>query len=705
MPAPTPEQQERTIDTDGGAYVEGPVDTGGGDFVGRDVHIHSDEIHIHPTQVFRCSKGRAIDGSPGLGFWAAYLAAVGDDFESWHIPTEIQRLINWQVEPVPLDDYIALRPVEEPLPLFDAGSDRPVSDERRLKLSEVVSSREVTSVLIIGSSGAGKSTCLKYLCYHSARDLLLTLEQPGSPSTPAVHTIPVYVALRSYGPDRLSELIAAQFHRYGLPLTGSQLGDTLENTTFQFLFDGLDEVSAQWRQEATKELEVFHQKHPQHHIVVTARTHPQPPHLEGFLTYEIEPLDDRAVNAFVQHYLGEGEQFDRQIRQRALENVVRIPLLLTMALIVFRLKAPAFDSLAGIYQEIVRLYEGTWEERKRTYRLTHPLPWDILEEALSDLAYQMVSDENRYTISHQEALQVLQISAQQFSVALRWPGGCTVDELLDQLLIHNFLELQGDDVSFWHASFRDYFAALAVLRLLEEQIVEHAKSQEWLLVFSFVGGLLEDPTPVRDALVQRAQEDLDDAYGPVYALGLMGQDTTSDIIRACSRPVDVHTQQLAETLLASRGFAGTEIFAGTWMMLQYLPIEEPDWDEIGINRVLQMYESVMLALSLEDLDEAHRSQQRLYRYLDSFNPKPDDIVDPWLSCYDIDDLDDFCQKLRAGRLAQAALLDFCRNTVSAFSLPYLESVFLTTEDYELRQEAHQAIQSVLRHDIISVPKP
>ena len=37
-------QQPRTINTEGGAYVEGTVGTGGGEFIGRDQHIHGDKV-------------------------------------------------------------------------------------------------------------------------------------------------------------------------------------------------------------------------------------------------------------------------------------------------------------------------------------------------------------------------------------------------------------------------------------------------------------------------------------------------------------------------------------------------------------------------------------------------------------------------------------------------------------------------------------
>jgi len=269
--------------------------------------------------------------------------------------------------------------------------------------------------------------------------------------------------------------------------------------------------------------------------------------------------------------------------------------------------------------------------------------------------------------------------------------------LLSQLLTHNFLGSLDDEVSFWHASFRDYFAALAVLRLPEEQIVKHAEDREWASITAFVGGLLDKPDPVSDALVCQALDDIDDSGWPVHTLGLMGSDTTSDIILACSRPTDIRTLQLAEGVLADRGFKGVDIFHDTWEMLECPPVEEPDWDLIGIERVSEMYESVMLALSAGNLAQALQWHNELYRYLDSFNPQPQDIIEPWLSPDGIGNLDDFRHKLRAGHLSRTALLAFCRNTTSRASLPYLEEITLTTEDPELRREAQLAVQCIKRN--------
>ncbi len=539
-----------------------------------------------------------------------------------------------------------------------------------------------TAAFIMGNSGAGKSTILKYLCSHYATNALTVLEQKDMNGSD-LSEIPVYVPFRQYGPARLIEIICAQFRQYGLPITSSLFDDALRNASFVFLFDGLDEVSLNWRDDAIKELEVFRQQHPRHHVLVTTRLQPQPIDIGAFETYAIEPLTDVAIQTFARRYLGSDEKFARLISQRGLTDLIRVPLLLTLALIVFKHKTVAFDNLAGVYQEIVLLYRTAWEERKKIQRLKYPLPWDILEETLSDLAYHMVSNGGRYTATVNETLEIFKESAERFSVKFRWPGGCT-------------LVLLSGEVSFWHASFRDYFAALAVVDLSEKEIVHYAQSREWAGVTSFVGGFLPNPRPVRDALVDHTLDSVDDSTWPVYTLSLMGNDTTGDIIRACSVPMSVNVLHLAERVLADRGFEGLDTLHSTWELLEYPVLEEPDWDLIGIEEIQEMYKNVMLALSTGNLAQAKKRRDGLYHFIESLSSRPEEAVKPWLSAEGITNLRDFRKKLEAGQVNRVALLAFCRNTTSRASFPYLEEIFLTTEDAELRQEAHRAIQCVIR---------
>jgi hypothetical protein len=182
----------------------------------------------------------------------------------------------------------------------------------------------------------------------------------------------------------------------------------------------------------------------------------------------------------------------------------------------------------------------------------------------------------------------------------------------------------------------------------------------------------------------------------VYTLSLMGSNTTGDIIRACSVPLNVETLQLAERLLKDRGFEGVNVFHNVWELLEYPPIEEKDWALVGIEEVSDMYENIMLALSAGNIAQAKKRSNKLYRYFESLRRSSEELVEPLLSAEGITNLGDFRRKFKAGQVSRVALLAFCRNTISRAGFPYLQEIFLLTEDAELRREAQLAIQCLIR---------
>ena len=140
-----------------------------------------------------------------------------------------------------------------------------------------------------------------------------------------------------------------------------------------------------------------------------------------------------------------------------------------------------------------------------------------MEESLSTLAYRMVVDGKGYSISGKETRNILQGAIQGFKDNHRWSNDHNVYDLMKQLLFHNFLEAFGDEIYFWHASFRDYFAASFVVdNLPKEKAIEYAVNKDWFLVTAFIGGLLptNEAKEIRLALVDKSlkSKTVDDAY-------------------------------------------------------------------------------------------------------------------------------------------------------------------------------------------------
>jgi hypothetical protein len=102
---------EKRVDTDGGAHAEGDVDTGGGDFTGRNKVVHGDQVHGDKVGGDKITVGD-ITGSTGIaigrGAQATVTQGLGDD--------EIARLfaaIYQQIEARPEDPNVDKKELTE----------------------------------------------------------------------------------------------------------------------------------------------------------------------------------------------------------------------------------------------------------------------------------------------------------------------------------------------------------------------------------------------------------------------------------------------------------------------------------------------------------------------------------------------------------------------------------------------------------------
>lgn len=648
-----------------------------------------------------------------------YLRNLRKYYKEWHIPSELKPLISWTVEPVPIDYYIKLQPPHtlpflpkktqaipdtdllHPLPMTEISSPA----NKKVEILTLAQAKEKGTILIMGSAGAGKSTCLKYLCHKSAKTIQEKLKK--NPETTSLE-IPVLVTLRKFGAVSLEDLILAQIRYHGLTVDKAQFTNFLDKVHFTLFFDGLDEVAIDYRGDLINELGLLHEKYPQHTIIITTRKQPEPPQINDFEVFEIQPLDQTGISAFAKAYLAEEYYgFMAQIEGRKLDDFIQVPLLLTLCLIIFRLATVTFDGLADIYTNIVMLYKNQWEDKRLTRQPHRLIAWDILEESLSTLAYRMVVDGKGYSVSRKETRNILQGAIQGFKDNHRWSNNHNVYDLIKQLLFHNFLEAFGDEINFWHASFRDYFAASFVVdNLPKEQVFEYAINKDWSLVTAFIGGLLptNEAKEIRRTLVSKSlkSKTVDDAYWPVEILGLMGDDTTNEIIEVISRPSVDPVLYLAAGILNDRIFPGKVIFEDALNTI--LTLHDGYYDEIweynnwipNINLVYSYYfystyTNIMLALSVNDVTRAEMYQARI----DDLFGWPEHYIDQWLF-QRVSGFEDFRHKLRNGKFNRKDLREFCRNTIHLSSIPYLEEILWNAQDKKISTEANIAIQCLIR---------
>lgn len=143
----------------------------------------------------------------------------------------------------------------EPLTLFaeTPGSDSPVVPILNLIMAS-------PRLAVLGVAGAGKTTTLRRATLEIARKAL-----DGQVDA----QIPVLVALRDYGPSNIRELVEARFRSYGLNFADIQ--KDLDAGRFVLIFDGINEVADDQRENCCKELRHFMRLFPANRYLYTAR--------------------------------------------------------------------------------------------------------------------------------------------------------------------------------------------------------------------------------------------------------------------------------------------------------------------------------------------------------------------------------------------------------------------------------------------------
>lgn len=181
-----------------------------------------------------------------------------------------------------------------------------VAGERRNLLDLLTSSifdkkKHAARILVLGEPGSGKTTALERL--------LLRIAERGVKHFGIGHRIPILARLGDFQNPELLHFIEQSLEREvrgrSSRFFAKYIDRLLEKERVILLLDALDEALGETRQEIIKGLRAFASSDVFSHIpmIITARTHQDPrAGLPGFEVYEIQDLDDDAVNTFIDVY-------------------------------------------------------------------------------------------------------------------------------------------------------------------------------------------------------------------------------------------------------------------------------------------------------------------------------------------------------------------------------------------------------------------
>lgn len=346
--------------------------------------------------------------------------------------------------------------------------------------------KKIDGCLILGPSGAGKTTAMRQLTYDLAIQAL-SVEKTGSDSAgPSAQKrfLPVHVKLKSFG-GSLRTHVRNIVSDLGFP-SSRDVFDPKDDLVTLLLLDGFDEIDedrdkANCLQDLT-ELMLNRQVK----CVMTSR--PLELLSDRFETvFDIEALTNREVGLVFRLCLGQ-ERADKlllKLEDKGILDSFRRPLLAHFAAVSQKDPDQSSGNLTrgGIYRKVFEYSLLRKWEAKDQFKPDGRWIRSLLD-FLGWVGFTMVSRKVNYIDLNEVPIPELRNSTD-------WEKEAFKDKLVETLKGHYLLDWVNGKIEFTHFSFRDFFAATYLAK--EKNIREWKKlspSRSWQEAIVFLVGIL-----------------------------------------------------------------------------------------------------------------------------------------------------------------------------------------------------------------------
>lgn len=325
-------------------------------------------------------------------------------------------------------------------------------------------------LVVTGGPGQGKSTLSLRLAADIADRWMAATGTDDAPLAEPV--VPLRLTARELAthldlpfPEAVAASARAEYGALlGAPLDARVFGAPAAGCRWLLLVDGLDEVADHAQRDRLVTILAAWASNGQSPYRVVLTTRPidgvtlAPFQRIGAARYELQPFDDEALRHFADGWFGDsdhGYRFVRQIRAAYLDELVRVPLLATIAAIIFEQQGdrPLPDNRYELYESYLKYL-----------RSQHPVADDSFDHIRDGLLEHL----GRVRLEQDTSLAC---AVREWTT--RHAADITGDrrqELIGYLAAVGPFTRGGDgDLRFLHHSFAEHLAATAKARLLPER--------------------------------------------------------------------------------------------------------------------------------------------------------------------------------------------------------------------------------------------
>jgi hypothetical protein len=346
--------------------------------------------------------------------------------------------------------------------------------------------RQERAFFLVGEAGQGKSTALQYLAWHCAQHWLE--QHAGEAPNPEDDLIPIRLELGRQASGLCTQAWEAM-QRQGFSCSEDLFNEWIKRHQFLFLFDRHDQSDPR---SVIDQCRVLLQRTPQSRIVIASRPL-QILESSEWPQRRLEPLTPETLKNFLTKLTtpSRGMALAQALDNNHLTDVFRRPLFARLiALSTDAITAGQNVSLTRLFDDVVSNgFLGHWEGQGES-----TLSLDMVRTFLAYCGYQMLKTE-QFIVTRSDAARH---AAKIVGVVGLAADFAIVDELLRRVVLHGLMRESAEGLSFWHSSFRDYFAAVWLARhATSVPVYRLSHRSEWHDCLVFYFGLLQGTAAAR----------------------------------------------------------------------------------------------------------------------------------------------------------------------------------------------------------------
>ena len=270
-------------------------------------------------------------------------------------------------------------------------------------------------------------------------------------------------------------------------ISSNDIAELFSNENFSFFLNGWNEVSDQYSEQAYDAIRDLDRDFATSGIFVATRAHNIPPPIRGATRLKLLPLDDAQRKQFVSQWLSDrASEFLGVIEQNAaLDELTRIPLILTAMLQLFSSSIEIPKTKLGVLNGVKKLIEESDEHRDHLNRA--PL-WSLSDRYLVFLAKELTKS-GGVELTEETARELVSMISNDLKASGQISVVPEPADVLMELCSHSLLERSGGVTTsfrFQHQQYQELFAALALMQLLAEALHEADESRFHNLSISYL---------------------------------------------------------------------------------------------------------------------------------------------------------------------------------------------------------------------------